>query len=104
MKMMKYLNFKSEYNRFPKIKIKYYEEGIYDSYYSIFERIKKDNTKNTIVFECYPGVRYKELESQLFSKFTDAEIIFVDEYAKQGTEITEMIKDKLSNDRVFAFK
>jgi len=102
--MMKYLNFKSEYNRFPKIKIKYYEEGIYDSYNSIFERIKKDNTKNTIVFECYPGVRYKELESQLFSKFTDAEIIFVDEYAKQGTEITEMIKDKLSNDRVFAFK
>lgn len=101
---MKYLNFKSQYNRFPKIEIKDYSEGIYENYSSIYDRIKNAQTHtNTIVFECYPGVRYKELEDELFSKFEGYEIISVDEYAKSGKEITKIIEDKLSNDRVFAY-
>lgn len=102
---MKYLNYKSEYNRFPKINIKEYKEGIYDSYDTISRRIKENkHTNETIVFECYPSVRYKELENELFALFSEYEIIFVDDYAKTGEEITSMIEEKLSSDRVFAFK
>lgn len=97
---MKYLNFKSEYNRFPIIDIKKYDEGIYKGYKNIFERIKQ-TTSNTIIMECYPGVRYNEIKT-LIDLF-EADVYFVDEYAKSGVEITEMIQEKLTDDRVFAY-
>lgn len=100
---MKYLNFKSEYDKYPKINIKQYREGIVDNYQAIYDRINKENS-NTIIFECYPGVRYSELVKELFSKFKGYEIINVDDFAKTGDEITAMIQEKLSDDRVFAFK
>lgn len=101
---MKYLNFKSEYDKYPKINIKAYQEGIFDNYKDIYNRLV-DNCKGneTFVFECYPGVRYDELKQELFSLFNNPQIICTDDYAKSGSEITSIIEERLSNDRVFGF-
>ena len=52
---MSYLNFKSEYDRFPKTKIKNHKA--FCGYEEIYHELKsKMNNNSVVVFDYYPGV------------------------------------------------
>ena len=57
---MSYLNFKSEYDRFPKTKIKNHKA--FCGYEEIYHELKsKMNNNSVVVFDYYPGVDEKEV-------------------------------------------
>ncbi|PAT01711.1 mannose-6-phosphate isomerase [Candidatus Izimaplasma bacterium ZiA1] len=99
---MNYINFKSQYDLSPKIHISG-ENKIIKGYKNIHNYIKKDTSKHVFVFECYPGVRYEEIEQELFSLFNNSTIINVDNYAKSNDEINLMFSEYLTDDRVFGY-
>jgi mannose-6-phosphate isomerase class I len=94
---MKYINFLSKYDRTPKIKISE-ENTITKTYKNIASKLAN---KKVLVFECYPGVRYKELEEELFSLIPHKLLIKVDDYAKSNEEVNKLFQSYLTQDRVF---
>ena len=57
---MSYLNFKSEYDRFPKTKIKNHKA--FRGYDEIYHELNsKMNNDSVVVFDYYPGVDEKEV-------------------------------------------
>ena len=64
---MKYLKFKSQYDKFPKTKI--YGYKAFEGYESIVEELKSKFSKKKIVcFEFYPGINTKEVKENLIKK------------------------------------
>ena len=96
---MSYLNFKSEYNRFPSTKIQGHHA--YHGYDAIYEELKaKVNENSTIVFDYYPGVNEEEVY-ELVKRFSPALEINMNDVFKEGKTITEQMKYNLTDDRVF---
>lgn len=103
---MKYINFVSKYDKSPIIKVKNYDGEAYQGYDSITsvikEKIKSLNKKKVILtFDCYMGVRYEEILNGIINKLDAKKIVFSDDYAYSGEEITKMIERNLTDDRVF---
>ncbi len=99
---MAYLNFKSHYNKEPEIKINGFDDHAFQGYKSISRFLaEKSKTKKLIIFECYPGVRYDEIKSNLIDPLNPELVIFSDDLALSGEEITNKIKRNLTDDRVF---
>lgn len=96
---MNYIPFKSSYDRFPKIKISQ-NNLIVKGYENISKKINEVNSE-VIIFECYPGVRYKELEEELFPLLEKGTIINIDQLAYSNEQVNNLFKDKLTEDRVF---
>lgn len=94
---MKYTNFLSKYDRNPKIKITE-ENTIIKTYKNIASKLANHKV---LVFECYPGVRYKELEEELFALIPHQLLIKVDDYAKSNEEVNDLFQSYLTKDRVF---
>ena len=97
---MKYLNFKSQYDKYPSTKI--------ENHIAIrgYEEIAKElnnhiENKNIIALEFYPGVNNKEVLNNLISKLNVKKVINIEEYALPINEIDAMIKRNLTDDRVF---
>ncbi|KMY49971.1 class I mannose-6-phosphate isomerase [Peribacillus loiseleuriae] len=95
----------SHYELAPEIKIKQFE-GVWSDYRTIANKlikVVKDETKSRTILaiECYPGVRNEEFEKHLIPLLAPKKIIFADDIAMDGTEITEMVKRTLTDDRVF---
>ncbi len=103
---MSYLNFNSQYDRNPEIVIKGLNNEAFEGYHEIESELKakieKINKKKILLtIECYPGVRYEEIEKNLISKLNPVLTIFSDDLALTGEEITAIIKKDLTDDRVF---
>lgn len=97
---MKYLNFKSQYNKFPHTNVENHTVICgYDKIANKINELLKDH--NVIVFEFYPGVNNEEVKEQLISKLNVDCVINAEDYALPISEIDSMIKRNLTDDRVF---
>lgn len=96
---MSYLNFKSEYDRFPKTKIKNHKA--FCGYDEIYHELKsKMNNNSVVVFDYYPGVDEKEVY-ELIKRFNFSSEINMHDIFKDGKTMTEQMKYNLTDDRVF---
>ena len=95
---MSYLNFKSEYDCFPKNKM---DDNAFVGYDEIYKELKRKINKDCVlVFDYYPGVYEDEVYS-LIQKFKPEISIDMNSIFKDGEKITEQMKYHLTNDRVF---
>lgn len=90
-----------QYDKYPKIKVKNYENGCILDYQNILKILKHEmQGKKILVVETYPGVHDQEVISQLqtldHQVFINMEEIFKDE-----STISEQLKYHLTDDRVF---
>lgn len=95
----------AEYQLKPEINVTTDQKGM-EGYPAIAEAIKqtikeKGLDKLVVAFECYPGVDYQELKSDLFPLLAPEQLLFVDDYSFSAAEVQERIKDCLTEDRVF---
>ncbi|QAT39191.1 class I mannose-6-phosphate isomerase [Clostridium sp. JN-9] len=91
------------YDKFPEVKINGFDESAWEGYSDIINKISKDinnKGKSIIVIDCYPGVRENEILNA-FSQLHPVLIINSDDCSYDGAVITDMIKDSLTDDRVF---
>lgn len=101
---MKYTKFKSNYDKSPNILVSN-DNKILSNITDITQEIKSKITKSdfTIVFECYPGVRYNELKENIISKLKATSVIKMDDYSKDISEIDKLFSENLYSDRVFGY-
>ena len=96
---MSYLNFKSEYDRFPKTTIKNHKA--FRGYDAIYQELnKKINNRCVVVFDYYPGVDEEEVY-ELIKRFNFSLEINMHDIFKDGKTMTEQMKYNLTDDRVF---
>ena len=96
---MSYLNFKSEYDRFPKTTIK--NHRAFHGYDAIYQELnKKINNRCVVVFDYYPGVDEEEVY-ELIKRFNFSLEINMHDIFKDGKTMTEQMKYNLTDDRVF---
>lgn len=98
--MMRYLNFKSEYNKKPVIQISESMEGVFAGKEGIIQELSK-KTCGLIVFETYPGIDLIRLKRDVIDHLNPSLVINIEEYAKSEHDIDQMIERNLTNDRVF---
>lgn len=95
----------TNYNKYPEITISERNDVSWQGYHAItneiLKAVNKMNNKQIIVIDCYPGVRYQELEKNLIDSLNPACVLFSDELTYPTEQITEMIEPNLTNDRVF---
>ena len=101
MTRMKYLNFKSEYDRNPINVVNGYDNHIFNKQ-DIITELKKHH-QGIIVFEIYPGVNVDEFFNKIIAKLNPDLVINIEDYAKSESEINEIISPNLTDDRVFGF-
>jgi len=99
---MRYLNFESLYDKFPNVEVKGYHHHIYQGTYEIIDVLKKKN-KGVLVFECYPGVDLDLLRSSVIDLLKPKRVIHIDCYTHSASKIESMLKENLTDDRVFGF-
>ena len=96
---MSYLNFKSEYDRFPKTTIKNHKA--FRGYDEIYHELNsKMNNRCVVVFDYYPGVDEEEVY-ELIKRFNFSLEINMHDIFKDGKTMTEQMKYNLTDDRVF---
>ena len=96
---MSYLNFKSEYDRFPKTTIKNHKA--FHGYDEIYHELnRKMNNNSVVVFDYYPGVDEEEVY-ELIKRFNFSLEINMHDIFKDGKTMTEQMKYNLTDDRVF---
>ena len=99
---MRYLNFESLYDKFPLIEVKGLNHEIHQGIDEIMD-VLKNRSKGVLVFECYPGVDLSLVKSQLIDPLKPDCIIHIDDYTHPEQVIDAMLKDNLTDDRVFGF-
>jgi len=96
---MSYLNFKSEYDCFPKTTIKNHKA--FRGYDEIYQELnQKINNSSVVVFDYYPGVDEEEVY-ELIKRFNFSLEINMHDIFKDGKTMTEQMKYNLTDDRVF---
>lgn len=90
--------FNSNYHKFPAIHLS--EETIIAGMKSICQNII-DEGKKTIIIDCYPGVDVHQLSLELAEYIPDANIINVENFAKNEQQLNEMLAKNITDDRVF---
>ncbi len=97
---MGYLNFTSEYNRNPVIKIADHDDHVYEGFTNIHDALKNIR-KGVVVFETYPGIDLDVLRKRIIEGLNPDQLIFIEQYAKPEETLNEMLKYNLTDDRVF---
>ena len=96
---MSYLNFKSEYDCFPKTTIKNHKA--FRGYEEIYKELnEKINNSSVVVFDYYPGVDEEEVY-ELIKRFNFSLEINMHDIFKDSKTMTEQMKYNLTDDRVF---
>ncbi|NNU88110.1 mannose-6-phosphate isomerase [Geobacillus sp. MR] len=96
----------SNYNLSPEICIRMEEGHAWRGYPSIVYELQKKirqlgKNKTVIAIDCYPGTRYTEIQKGLIEPLDPDFLIFSDDCAFSGEQITEMVRYNLTDDRVF---
>lgn len=98
---MKYLNFASKYDRFPKTKIKGYDNFAYEGWDRILKKINKEfDNKKILVVDCYPGTNEKELKVNLIDKLSPNTVISMEDIFFDKDKLNELMEKNLTDDRV----
>jgi mannose-6-phosphate isomerase class I len=93
------------YDLFPEVTYKGQAEA-HEGYHRIVEAIKNkinlvENNQYIVAIDCYPGVRNKEIFQGIVQGLNPTLHIQSDDLAYCGEKITEIIKQNLTDDRVF---
>ena len=98
---MSYINFKSEYDKYPETSIEGFENEAVSGWKGIVSFLKeKLKTEKVLVTDCYPGVNDEELFENLKNTADYDLIIKSDDVFYDGDKLTEMMKPFLTDDRV----
>ena len=100
---MKYINRKSNYDKYPEILVSESCDGAFLGYEKICSEIssKMINRKNIIAIDCYMGV-YEDEVLENISKYIEFDkVIFTKDVFFEGEKITDIFNDNLTDDRVF---
>lgn len=99
---MDYISRVSNYDKEPEIVINNYDKDAWRGYKDIIYQIKEKITKNkyVVVIDCYPGVRSEILENFKAGLSPDT-IINSDDLFYDGRTLTNLMKENLTEDRVF---
>lgn len=96
----------SNYNKFPEVKVNGFKECAWSGYGDILKKVQshiKNKSKVVIVIDFYPGVR----EDEILNAFKSLNLVLclrADDCAYEGKVLTDMIKDNLTEDRVFGVR
>ena len=91
------------YDKYPEIKVSGFDNEVFEGYDNIVGKIKNEiflKEKAVIVIDFYPGV-YEDEILKGFSSLNPVLTIKADDCAYDGDKLTEMMKDNLTDDRVF---
>lgn len=99
---MDYLTRRPNYDKEPEIVIEGHDNDAWRGYGDIADQIrqKMDKDKYIIVIDCYPGVR-EEILGNFKARLKPELVIDADDLFFDGDTITELIKEHLTDDRVF---
>lgn len=97
---MGYLNFKSLYDKQPINLISNDQTGVYQGFEAIINELKTIK-KGVVCFETYPGIHVDVLKKELLEKLQPDHLIDIESLAKSEYEINQMLKNHLTDDRVF---
>lgn len=93
---------KSNYDKQPFVKVSGCDSNAYEGYEGIGKTLSdRLNGRGVLVIDCYPNVRIDEIVNGLSQYLPIKDIIYSDDLALDGEEITQMIKRNLTDDRVF---
>ncbi len=99
------INKYNNYDKSPEVNIKGYDYSSWEGYENILKEIKKSletikKEKVILVLDFYPGVREEEI-LQAFAKLNPSLVIKAEDCTYNEDTINSMIKDYLTDDRVF---
>ncbi|NLD26888.1 MAG: mannose-6-phosphate isomerase [Acholeplasmataceae bacterium] len=97
---MAYLNFKSQYDRFPETKIERYQDQAFENAEAIVRELQKI-CSGIVCFEIYPGCNKEKLYQSIINKLEADRKIDVEEYTKPAEELEKQFAYNLTEDRVF---
>ncbi|MBL4936209.1 class I mannose-6-phosphate isomerase [Clostridium sp. YIM B02515] len=95
----------NNYDKYPEVSIKGYDKCAWQGYEDILKELKQSfstlkKEKVILVLDFYPGVREEEI-LQAFTKLNPSLVIKSEDYTYNEDTINSMIKDYLTEDRVF---
>lgn len=93
---------KSQYEKYPEIKVRGFDHEVFDGYGEIIEELKSKikNKPFVMIVDCYPGVDDKEVLAALSRLEADC-LVQTAEIFKEEKTILEQLKYQLTDDRVF---
>ncbi len=98
---MSYISFESRYDRTPVTEIEGHDGSAWKGWKAISETIRKiSETEELLIVDRYPGVRDDEILDNIEKTFAPEVTIKMEDIFIDGEEITEKIKDTLTDDRV----
>lgn len=101
---MSYLAYKSKYNPRPKINITNPNSSIKVGYEDVIKTLKKNDLNGkTLVFEVYPQTDLNELLTCIIQPLSPDQIIDVNDAAVSTDVFEDMMKDYITDDRVFGY-
>lgn len=96
---MSYLNFKSAYDKDPKIFISN-ENKLMTGSQAIVQRLSEIKS-GVLVFETYPGVDLKRLKEEILLPLKPDHLVLIEDYSKSTKELNDYLAYNLTDDRVF---
>jgi mannose-6-phosphate isomerase class I len=97
---MAYLNFKSQYDRFPETTIDRYQDHAFEGAEAIVRELQKISS-GILCFEIYPGCNKDLLYQTIIRKLQPTLAIDVEEYTKSPAELEKLFARNITEDRVF---
>lgn len=97
---MRYINFKSQYNKNPINKMKTHHNEAFLGFEEIVKTLKKIN-KGIICFELYPGVTKQVIKDEIINKLNYHSVIDIENYAYDKKTLNDKFYPWLTDDRVF---
>ena len=99
---MSYLNFKSNYDKYPKTVIKGFSGEACKGWENVYSAIsEKAVDKKVLVIECYPGVYEEEIRKNIVEKWDADTVISMEDLFYDGDKITELMQRNLTDSRSF---
>lgn len=93
---------KANYDKEPVVKVSGYDQQSFQGYKSIVKKLEEEKKLNKIIIvDCYPGVRIEEIVTGFKLNMQIDKVIYSDDFAFSGEEITKQIQRNLTDDRVF---
>ena len=98
---MKYLDWKSNYDKYPETPVLEYDHEAFAGWANINASLNRAMTdKKVLTVDCYPGVDNDEVLGSLIREFKPQRIIDMEDIFYDGEKITNIMKHNLTHDRV----
>lgn len=97
---MKYVSFVSEYDKFPKLKLKGDFSEAFQGCETISEKLR-ESFQGIVAFEMYPGVDVAHFQETILKPLNASLMINIETCRKDEKELNHMLHPYLTEDRVF---